>query len=515
MTTATQSPAESTDPTAPSRTTRPPLWTLGLGLVAVHLVVAFLVRPYPRWNDGIFVLNDARSFPDVPLDHHALRIGNLLPTRLFLDLFGYGQVAYYAWPFLTGILLVVATFALGNVLFGRWVGAAAALLMVFHPVLVDTEIRPGVERMTSWQLLPDIPSAAFLTLGFALMIGAAQRRTPDGSDRDGGPTWWYVVAGLSFGWAYLVRELSVFVFPVILGVLIAWRLPLRRWAQVALPMLACLALELVLAFAVHGDALARLHIGVEHGGVPRNELSRIDALLRLPRAIVAYPQTAVVLASIVLTILGALLVRKRGHVLMLGWFLSVWVPLTLVSGLLHPDYIKINASLIRYWIPVLPALCIGAASAVAALLDAVRRQAPSSAQRRVALGCALVALAALALWCVPLGDDIADNPRDATWNSLRAELEAIDDEVDTVVADDRTSLILGIYQREPAGGDFAWHADIEVVPHSQAEPPAPDGATTFLLWSPQLSPLPPGNDSGWTLVFDQPGLRLYAPSAAQ
>ena len=177
MTTATRLPAESTDPAVPPRSTRPPLWMLGLGLVAVHLVVTLLVRPYPRWNDGIFVLNDARSFPDVPLDHHALRIGNLLPTRLFLDLFGYGQVAYYAWPFLTGILLIVATFALGNVLFGRWVGASAALLMVFHPVLVDTEIRPRVERMTSWQLLPDIPSAAFLTLGFALMIGAAQRRS--------------------------------------------------------------------------------------------------------------------------------------------------------------------------------------------------------------------------------------------------------------------------------------------------------------------------------------------------
>jgi hypothetical protein len=514
MTTATQTPAESTDPAVPPRTARPPLWALGLGLVAVHLVVTLLVRPYPRWNDGIFVLNDARSFPDVPLDHHALRIGNLLPTRLFLDVFGYGQVAYYAWPFLTGILLIVATFALGNVLFGRWVGASAALLMVFHPVLVDTEIRPGVERMTSWQLLPDIPSAAFLTLGFALMIGAAQRRSPDG-DRDGGPTWWYVAAGLCFGWAYLVRELSVFGFPVIIGVLLAWRLPLRRWVQVALPMLACLAMELVLAFAVHGDALARLHVGVEHGGVPRNELSRTDALLRLPRAIVAYPQTTVVLASIVLTVLGALLLRRRSHVLMLGWFVSVWLPLTLVSGLVHPDYIKINASLMRYWIPVLPALCIGAVAAVAGALDAVRRRAPVSAQRRVALACALVAVAALAVWIVPLGDDIADIPRDATWNSMRAELVSVDDQVDTVIADDRTALILGIYQREPIGGDLAWQADIEVVPHSEAQPPAPDAAGTFLLWTPQLSRRPPGADSGWTLVSSQPGLRLYAPSSAQ
>ena len=97
-----------------------PTWLLGLGLVLLHLVVTFQVRPHPRWNDGIFVLNDARDFPDVPLDHHALRIGNLLPVRAFLELFGYGQVAYYAWPFLTGILLVVAVFALGIVLFDRW-----------------------------------------------------------------------------------------------------------------------------------------------------------------------------------------------------------------------------------------------------------------------------------------------------------------------------------------------------------------------------------------------------------
>ena len=102
--------------------------------------MTFQVRPHPRWNDGIFVLNDARDFPDVPLDHHALRIGNLLPVRAFLELFGYGQVAYYAWPFVTAILLVVAVFALGVVLFDRWTAAAATVLLIFHPVLVDTVI---------------------------------------------------------------------------------------------------------------------------------------------------------------------------------------------------------------------------------------------------------------------------------------------------------------------------------------------------------------------------------------
>ncbi len=523
MTTAAR-PAERAHPDQDSETSRRiPAWALAAGLVVTHLVVAFLVRPYPRWNDGIFVLNNARSFPDVPLDHHALRIGNLLPARLFVELFGYGQVAYYAWPFLTGILLVVATFALGTVLFGRRTGAAAAVLIVFHPALVDTEIRSGAERMTSWQLLPDIPSAAFLTAGFAVLIGAAQRRSVSmrgdderhrGHDTADGPTWWYLLAGLCFGWAYLVRELSVFVFPVILVVLVAWRLPLRRWLQVGAPMVACLLLEMVLGALVHGDPLARLHVGAEHGGAPLSELTREDALLRLPRAVIAYPQTIVVLATIALTVIGALLIRRRGPLLMLAWLVSVWLPLTLVSGLINPDHIRINASLMRYWIPVLPPLCIGAAAAVAAGLDAVRRRSPAGAQQRVALGCALVAVTCLALWCVPIADDIAGNPRDGKWNALRARLAASDGGVDKVIADSRTALILGIYQHEPVGGDLAWRAEIEVVPHGQpAAPTQTDGPGTVLVWTPEMSARPPGRDSGWELQLRRPELRLYGPAA--
>src|SRR3954465_5399051 len=202
----------------PGRTFLPwlPTWVLGLGLVVVHLAVTFQVRPAPRWNDGIFVLNRARDYPNVPLDHHALRIGNLLPVRGFLEIFGYGQWSYYVWPFLTQILLVVAVFLLGIVLFERWTAAVATLLLIFHPVLVDTIIRAGTERMTSWQLLPDIPSTAFVTAGFALLIGAAGRRgDSDGRRGAGAGGWWFLLAGFCLGWAYLVRELSVFFYPLL------------------------------------------------------------------------------------------------------------------------------------------------------------------------------------------------------------------------------------------------------------------------------------------------------------
>ncbi len=519
MTAATES---APTPVRPSRTgpgalaDRVPTWALGLGLVLLHLAVTVQVRPHPRWNDGIFVLNDAASFPDADraLDHHALRYGNLLPVRAFLELFGYGQVAYYAWPFLTGILLVVAVFALGALLFGRWTAVAATVLLVFHPVLVDTVIGFGSERMTSWQLLPDIPSTAFFTLGLALLVAGAQRTGHDGRAGASASPWWFLLAGAAFGWAYLVRELTVFVFPVIVLVLLAWRLPLRRWAQVGATMLACLALELVINALAHGDALVRLEVGSEHGS-PIEGITRLDALLRFPRAVEGYPQTVAVLTAVALMVAGALLVRRRGHVLMLAWFVSMWLPLTLVSGLVDPGFIRINASLMRYWVPIIPAVCLGAAAAVAAALAHLRGRLPDDRRGLGTAGTAIVTAVGLAAWVVPLLDDIAGNPRDGAWNAVRAYLAENDDVVDTVVTDDRDALVLGIYQREPIGGDMAFRATVERTGHGLPRPPESDGDPgTYLVWTPSMSRTKPKAAQGWELVLQERQLRVYAPSLA-
>jgi 4-amino-4-deoxy-L-arabinose transferase-like glycosyltransferase len=509
----TATPAE-TDGPAPRRTFLPglPTWLIGLGLVLVHLAVTFQVRPAPRWNDGIFVLNDARDFPHVPLDHHALRIGNLLPVRAFLELFGYGQVAYYAWPFLTAILLVVAVFALGTVVFDRWTGAVATLLLIFHPVMVDTVIKAGTERMTTWQLLPDIPSTAFVTAGLALLIGAANRRG-DGRPGDGAAYWWFLLAGFCFGWAYLVRELSVFFYPLLLGVLLAWRLPLRRWVQVALPMLGCLVLEMVLAQWAHGDPLARLKVDSEHGSAPLAPITRVDALLRFPRIVEVYPQTVVVLTTFVLMVLGALVVRRRAHVLFLAWFVVLWLPLTLVSGLLDPGFIRINASLMRYWVPVLPALVLGSAGFVSWLLARVRERLPADRRPVGVALTAAVAVLGVAVAVVPLLPMIARNPRDHAWNAMRAYLHQHDAAVDTIVTDDRDALVLGIYSREPEGGDLVVHASVEKTPHALKAPPAATGDPgTYLIWTPGLSRKKPQEFDGWHLLLKERELRLYGPA---
>nr|MBA2769015.1 hypothetical protein [Sporichthyaceae bacterium] len=215
-----------------------------------------------------------------------------------------------------------------------------------------------------------------------------------------------------------------------------------------------------------------------------------------------------------LMVLGALALRRRADWLMLAWFTSMWLPLTLVSGLIDPGFIRINASLMRYWVPVLPAMCLGATAAVAGALSVVRRHALAA---RPGVATALTAtLAALGLlgWCVPMLDDIADNPRDRAWSAMRSALADNDAPIDTLITDDRDALVLGIYSREPVGGDLVVHARVQRTGHALPRPPRSDGDPgTWLIWTSGLSRRTPKPGQGWELVLRERGLRLYAPRA--
>jgi len=305
----------------------------------------------------------------------------------------------------------------------------------------------------------------------------------------------------------------VFFYPLVVGVLLGWRLPLRRWVQVALPMLGCLVLEMVLAQWAHGDPLARLKVDGDHGSAPLSPLTRTDAILRFPRIVEVYPQTTVVLTTFVLMVLGALVVRRRAHVMLLGWFVAMWLPLTLVSGLLDPGFIRINASLMRYWVPILPALVLGAAGFVAWLLARLRDRLPEERRAVGVTVTAVVAVVGLAVAVVPLLPSIARNPRDGAWNAMRAYLHEHDGEIDTIVTDDRDALILGIYSRDPVGGGLVVHAKTDVIGHELKAPPVATGEPgTYLVWTPGLSRKKPKEFDGWKLLLKERQLRLYGPA---
>jgi hypothetical protein len=96
---------------------------------------------------------------------------------------------------------------------------------------------------------------------------------------------------------------------------------------------------------------------------------------------------------------------------------------------------------------------------------------------------------------------------------MRAYLAAHDDEIDTLVTDDRDALVLGIYSREPVGGERAVHATVRKTGHALREAPSSDGDPgTYLVWTPGLSKQKPSEEQGWRLVLKKRELRLYAPA---
>jgi len=481
-------------------------------LLLLHLAVQLVVRPYPRWLDGIVVFRYARDFPHIPMDHYSMRIGLVLPARLFIALFGYGQVAYYAWPLICGCVLVVATYLLANELGGRWAGAVAGVLIIFNPMLVETNSAKDSQYMTSWQLLPDVGSAAWFTAGMACLLIAVRERRDDDDRPLPARRGWLVAAGLLFGFAYLIREFIPFVYPTIVVVLLLWKVPWRRWAWVAGAMVSCLLLEVVLAAAVHGHPLGRLTLGADKGDTTVFHQTRLDTVTTLWTAFAHYPFAAGLLGSVILTVLAPLLLRRREALVPAAWVVFLWIPMTLATGFLRPQRIWIVGAKPRYWLPILPAAAVGCGLLAAALgawlatrVGPLARQAP--ARRALAV---LALVAGAVIYALPVRGALLHNPRDHSWNGLRAWLHDHDGDVGSIVTDSRDALNLSIYRFAPVGGEPRWDADVTTVPlHSRRPPRASAGGADALLWSQWLSPHPPTRGQGWRLAWHSGQLRLY------
>ena len=486
-------------------------------LITLHAGVQLASRPAPRWGDAILAFGYARDFPDVEADHHSTRLGIILPARLLQEIFGFGQVAYYSYPALMGVVLVVVTFSVGRRLFGLVAGTVAGFLVVFHPILVRT-----VGNTTSWHLLPDVPAAAWFTSGLALLLAVAHGRTGTLVAPSRAATGRLLGAGLCFGLAYTCREFVAFMFVLIPLVAVLYRVPWRRLLMVLVPMAAVLVAELVISAIVWDDPIARFRIAGGHGS-PTDPIPRIDTLMKFPDALFDQPRGSVSILLLVLTLAGALTLWRRGLLIAAVWLLSLFVPLLLLGGFADPTYISLRLHLTRYWVPILPAIAIGAVGTVREiyLLAAAHPQARSRwlGWRLVAVG-----LVFLAWYPLPMLRYAVGNPNDRSWNELRVYLEENDAAVDLISTDYRSGQELLVYSYAPIGGDRVWNGEtnlirelnelgrydkLEQVPGPEA---LPDGV---LLYTGNTAVQQPQAADGWLLAFETDGIRLYVPAGSE
>ncbi|NHC16080.1 hypothetical protein G9H71_20040, partial [Motilibacter sp. E257] len=361
--------------------------------------------------------------------------------------------------------------------------------VVACPVLVDTD-----SYLTSWLLLPDIPSAAFLTLAFALLVAGARRSRGLPGWRPGRGTAPLVLSGLALGWAYLCKEYVVFAFPAFLAAGLLQRLPWRRWIWVGVPAAACLGLELANGAYVYGDPLARFSEASAHGQELPEASTRHDAWIGLWHAFTGWtgPGATVPAATygalvawaaglaVAGLLVGPLLRRGRDLAVPALWVACFWLCLTLMGGVLQPETPSLRLYFARYWIPLLPAAAVGAAATATLLAEALLRwvRPPALRSALVAAG-ALVALVAYALPTVDLAREA--RPEEATWGRLRDFLVATD--ARGVLIDQRLARTLDYYRYEPAGGGVVWDGRIDPLPGpwDQTETPRPQTAHAWIV----------------------------------
>lgn len=490
----------------PTRSLRDPVvWVPLLLLVLGAVAVQWSVLQPPHWGDSLRVFDYAVTWPEVPVDghvrragfevdQHSLRVGVLWPVMAAQAVFGYGQGAYYVVAFGFGVLLVVGVHLVARELFGHLVAVAAAGALVLSPYVTDTE-----RFLTTGLVLPDVPSAGLVALGFAALLAALRR--PEQRRR---ARLLLVTASLLLAGAYLVREYVVVLYVVVPFAFLAWRVPLRRIGWVVAPMLAVLAGELVINGLLFGDPLVRLVVALGHdgfqfsGGAPGTgtPATRLDVVRQSARALQDGSHGGLLVVAGALLAGGTAWLRDRRLGLLCVWAGSLTLVLLLAGGLIDPASPALPLRLTRYWLPLVPALLVGGVAVVGATVDALLARGHTLQ--------AGVAVAVLAVWfggwvALPAARQVWDHPRDDAWAELRTWLAG--DEAaafDAIWTDSRSDKMLAVYRHEVWGGDEVWDGTIEEFPHVLPTSSVADRVgTATVLFAPEGPPPPDDRTPLW------------------
>ncbi|TMQ98919.1 hypothetical protein ETD83_18840 [Actinomadura soli] len=489
------------------RRTRRVVW-LSLLVAAATVLTQWVIMTPPLYFDPYYVWLAARDWPDIPLTvwpfdevpHQVTRIGLVLPARLVQEVLGDGQAAFFTVAALGGCAFFVGTYLVVRSLFGDVAGMASAAILLVHPFFTMTNPFGHEITWSTGLVLPDMPGAGLFTIGMAGLV-VASRRTGRAQTR------MLIAAGVFMGSAFLVREFLAFLFlpiPVYLALL---RIPWRRNVTVGAPMLAILVVSLVHNQLVWGSPLAGLISAAEHGGQSRDYVTRGLAARSFLRAMHDWNDLGLVFtAALALTIAGWALTRDRRLALVLVWFFTLAVPLTLFSGVLDPNDISLRAWLQRYWFAVLPALLAGGFGSLILMFRMlpVTLGGLVSRPRLRTLVVPALAVALGGTYAVAAVRAVPDLPRDKAWSELRGYLAGHRD-ITLICADRRLAQTLTFYTRD-VWGDPIWRGEIRDFPHYLPIPRnATEGPMLYTRWRGMESQIGggwrPDPAQGWRLMW--------------
>ena len=445
------------------------------------LALSLLARMPPIPSDQLNYFEFARVLPEIPetpgVYHQFQRIGLVLPLALAIKALGYSPLAYYAVPILASVALALSVYWLGALLFNRVVGAAAGVLVVGNSAIFVDLAAP----------LPDVLSTALFCWALVLTIAIRQEQRLVTTTRTR-LIGTLIGIGLLLGWSYLTREFIVLLWPLV-PILLVRPVGFRGLLWVALPLAMVGIGELALNASLYQDPLARVRSVLGHGEGPMSSTAlsayrdqeRLWYANVLPDALRAFPEGDWLIASLVMTIAGAIV--WPSHRILLGWFACLALPLSLLGGVLDPAEPMLRLTNFRYWFPIVPAIVLGGVGGVWLATRWFARSIPIG----TAGSEAAAAVLAIAVAIPPLAIAADARDQDARYIAGGAvQLEALQtwllsdgQAVDRLWADSRTGRIIPLFATG-LPGQPGWRGEVLSL---RAGADAPQRGDHVLLYS--------------------------------
>jgi hypothetical protein len=194
------------------------------------------------------------------------------------------------------------------------------------------------------------------------------------------------------------REYVVFLAPMVFlfGWISHWRR--REWLTVVAVLGLVLVVEVLAMLCLFDDPLARFHAlagFAELGASGASELltaygegaTRWTVLVRAPSTFAEFSVGKLLVVSVPVVLMLVVVDAKRRGLwsLPIVWFLSLWLPMILLAGIVDPSAPRIRDNHVRYWFLIVPMLYLALFSAGSVVL----RKIPGRGVRIVASSLAL------------------------------------------------------------------------------------------------------------------------------
>lgn len=224
--------------------------------VASILAITLAIRLYLfvgiNGADDISIANHAIKLlsegPYIPHSHYSSRVGLIYPLAMLFAVFGVNEWSIALIPLISSLGGVWLTYLIGSHYAGMRVGIFAALLLALFPL----------DAYFASQLMPDLPLGSLLALSYYLLIRSGQQQAPT--------LFLPILAGVFWGWAYLVKVEAFFFSFVVLGLFLSRQLSWRNSILVYSSVAVVVASEHIIYWFVSGDFLLRLHLATYQGG---------------------------------------------------------------------------------------------------------------------------------------------------------------------------------------------------------------------------------------------------------